>query len=62
MRKRDVIELFGGEVRVAERLTAAGFRISHQAVYKWPPELPRSAERKVRGTLRKFLEKSGPAR
>ncbi len=62
MKKRDVIEFFGGELRVAERLTAAGFKISHQAVYKWPAELPRSAERKVRGTVRAFLAKVGPAR
>jgi hypothetical protein len=62
MLKRDVLRFFGGAVVTAERLTEAGFPITHQAVYKWPEELPRSAERKVRGTLRKFLERAGAAR
>lgn len=62
MKKRDVLEFFGGAVRTAATLTAAGEAITHQAVYKWPEELPRSAERKVRRAVKVFLEKSGPAR
>ena len=57
MNKTAVLALFGGAQN-----TAAQLRITHQAVYKWPDEIPRSAERKVRKHLNKFLNESGRAR
>jgi hypothetical protein len=57
MRKSAVLSLYGGALNAAKRL-----KITHQAVYKWPDELPRSAERAVRKDLADFLKEAGIAR
>ena len=57
MKKKAVLDLFGGASNTARVLD-----ITHQAVYKWPNELPVRAERRVRKALREWLETQGPAR
>jgi Xaa-Pro aminopeptidase len=56
MKKDAVLSLFGNAKRAAKALG-----ITHQAVYKWPDEVPRKSEREVRRVLRAFLKAAGPA-
>lgn len=55
MRKKDVLDHFGGALATAKAL-----RITHQAVYKWPPRVPltsaRKVERKTKGVLKLDME------
>jgi len=44
MKKQDVLELFGGAVKVAE-----AYGCTRQAVYQWPEDLPASIELRVLG-------------
>lgn len=40
MKKSEVLNHFGSQRAVAQRLTAAGYPISQPAVCKWPEDVP----------------------
>lgn len=57
MKKSEAVRLFGTAPNMA-----TWCKVTHQAIYKAPEELPRSLERKVRKALADFLAVAGPAR